>query len=184
MAERKANFKDKYSHVWSNGKTKLHAFELNYDLSHSTADDLTHKLFMHKIICDAEEHRGQTHKVYYDVDGKMDKRPEIVTLYGVTNEDRIEEFGAILDHFEATRKDVAQHHHDIPPFMLKTHPIATGNREYIEFAEKATTKNEGDPTYEAPVSTTTNQEEEGSDDEGEKDGAKVQTEEKTTNNEE
>lgn len=175
MAERKANFQDKFSHVWSNGKTKLHAFELNYDLSHSTADDLIAELFRHKIICDAEEQRGETHKIYYDNEGKMDRRPEMVTVYGVTNEDRVEEFGQILDHFEASRRDAALHHHTIPPFMLRTTAIATGNKEYIEFAERATTKGEHDPTYEPPLKAAEDGEGEEDDD---KDEAKVQTEAK------
>ena len=105
MAERKADFQDKFSHVWSNGKTKLQAFELSYDLSHSSADDLLHKLFTHRIIADSESRNGQTHKVYFDNGGKMDHHTDITTLYGVTNEDRVEEFDAILSHFHATRKD-------------------------------------------------------------------------------
>lgn len=96
MAERRAQFTDRYPHVWHTGETGLTAFDLTVDFDLGTAHQLVKNLFFHRVVADMEEVRaGPTHstfKLVFTQNGTMETHDEVYRFQGVTSEDRLPEF--------------------------------------------------------------------------------------------
>ena len=109
-------------------------------------------------------------------------RTDVVTLVGLTADERIEEFGQILDSMEHDNVTNSRMVKDMPQFNLITTPIHTGHKAYIEWGIKQTTKTANSLTFKPLIvtnSTTTEEAEEQGDDKGKEadDESKVQTKE-------
>lgn len=98
MAERKAQFSNRFAHVWSDQTPGLSFFQLIVDFDLGTAQDLIKTLFRNRIIADVEELRADsTLKVIFDNDEHhMETHSEIYKYIGVTSDDRVDEFNDVV----------------------------------------------------------------------------------------
>lgn len=142
MAERKAKFENRFSHVWADEAPGITQFSLTVDLDLGTAQELIGHLFKDRIISDViEVHRDTTLKVIFDnPDGHLETHTEPYKYLGVVSEERVEELVKAVD--QASKNHTR--HGKFPPFELYTHPIATGNKNYIAMEIEETLKEKPD----------------------------------------
>lgn len=132
-------------------------------LSHEETDELIHRLFKSRIIADVEEVHGHSHRLYFDNKEREDVNQENRILEGITADERIEEFGWILEDLE---KGVKKTSEDLPSFNLMTIPIHSGHKDYLEWAIKETTKDANSLNFKPPIHTNSNAEAEEEEDKG------------------
>jgi hypothetical protein len=144
MAERRAQFTDRYPHVWHTGETGLTKFDLTVDFDLGTARQLLKTLFHKRIIADLEEVRssetGSTFKQIFTANGTMETHEEVYRYIGVTSEDRLEEFIEIVNAVGRNHTRMGR----FPAYDLVTFNIATGSKQYIEYAQIETLKEKPD----------------------------------------
>lgn len=144
MAERRAQFTDRYPHTWHTGETGLAKFELTVDFDLGTAHQLVKTLFHKRLVADMEEVRASgtasTLKVVFTANGTMETHEEIYRYVGVTSEDRIEEFNEVVNTMGKNHTRMGR----FPAFDLVTIPIATGSKQYIEYAQIETLREKPD----------------------------------------
>lgn len=145
MAERRAQFTDLYPHTWHQGETGLAYFELTVDFDLGTAHQLIKELFHRRIVADMEEVRSglntqTTFKVIFTQNGTMETHEEVYRYVGVTSEDRVAEFTSLVNHIGKNHTRMGR----FPAFDLVTLPIASGSKQYIEYAQIETLREKPD----------------------------------------
>ena len=125
MAERKAQFKEKFEHVWISGPTGISIIEMTLPDSNS-ADNLIDGLFYDNMIADVENMNYGMTKSYMR-GGKIVFEDGEQKLIMTTSDERLDEVMAYV------KKSVPNVKHD-----LITLTPATGNKIYINWVKDQT----------------------------------------------
>jgi len=138
MAERRAQFSNRFAHVWSDQTPGLSFFQLVVDFDLGTAQDLVRTLFRKRVVADIEELRSDsTLKIIFNNDDRhMETHTEIYKYIGVTSDERIPELTDIVN----TAARGHTRHGKFPAFDIVTSPIHTGNKDYLIWAQEETAK--------------------------------------------
>ena len=137
MTARIAQFEDMYTNTWSDG---LSLFSLSGDFNHETEDELIKHLLRNKLVADIEEYKMDTTLKYtFTHEGHMESHtnPEQVRFNGLVYDDKIEEMSKdITKHFFNNHTRIGK----LPDFDFTTVPIATGSKQYLDWALTERTK--------------------------------------------
>jgi hypothetical protein len=140
MTARIAQFEDMYTNTWSDGLPGLSLFSLSGDFNHETEDELIKHLLRNKLVADIEEYKMDTTlKFTFTHEGHMESHtnPEQVRFNGLVYDDKIEEMSKdITKHFFNNHTRIGK----LPDFDLTTVPIATGSKQYLDWALTERTK--------------------------------------------
>lgn len=83
---------------------------------------------------------GSTFKQIFTANGTMETHEEVYRFVGVTSEDRLDEFNQVINVIGKNFTRMGR----FPAFDLVTFPVATGSKEYIEYAQIETLREKPD----------------------------------------
>jgi len=133
MAARRSSFEKQFRNVWATGPTGISIATYTAP-DRATADELVGRLFYNTLIADVEEYVSHaTTRAYLKHNHMVVEQKETqIKLEMLTSDDRIAE---LIEEVAVNQPAGAY-----PEFDLVVTPLATGNKEYIQWVKEQTLK--------------------------------------------